>query len=398
MTAAPTTGAPTGFVPPAGFVPAVTRTMGIVHNALRRDLPRARTVLDTVPYPHDRQRIALGGHLLMMMAFLHKHHDGEESGLYPLVRRDPSAAALLDEMEADHDALDPGIAAVERAARAYRADATARTELIAALDVLDPVLMSHLDRQENLLMPVVERTVSKAEWEAWEQGLAKKRSITELAAEGHWILDGATSDETAMMLALVPKPMRWILLNLFARSHRKRAFARWWSPEHSPWKVPVGGRNSVTVPALPEEVWAVLTDVSRVGEWSHECHTARWLDGPRGSAAPAGSSVPGGVGARFVGANRAGWSRWRRPCTVTAWEPGRLFAFRTQGPRIARDSSEWTFQLEPVDGGTRITQTFRVLALPVLVDRLIWATLPPHRDRSTALEEDLQRLGNLARS
>lgn len=381
-----TTTAPTAAAAPAQtFVPADTRTMKIVHNALRRDLPRARAVLSAVPYPHARQRVALAEHLLLMTDFLHKHHDAEESGLYPLVRRDPAAAALLDEMEADHDALDPGIAALEQAARAYLDDAAARTEVIAALDLLNPVLMSHLDREENLLMPVVERTVSKAEWEAWEQGLAKKRSMGELAAEGHWIIDGATPDEVELMLALVPAPVRWILLNVFGRRHRKRAFARWWSPEYSPWKVPVSGSNAVTVLATPEQVWAVLSEVTRTGDWSHECHTVRWLDG-----------ATGGLGARFRGTNKAGWSTWSRPCTITAWEPDRLLAYETKGPRIAQDCSEWTFQLEPVDGGTCITQTFRVLQLPILIDRIIWATLAQHRDRNEALRGDLERLGAVA--
>jgi iron-sulfur cluster repair protein YtfE (RIC family)/uncharacterized protein YndB with AHSA1/START domain len=385
MTAAPTAGTDATYATPAGFVPADTRTMAIVHNALRRDLPRGAAVLSAVPYPHDRQRVALAEHLLLMMAFLHKHHDAEESGLYPLVRRDPAAAALLDEMEADHDTLDPGIAADERAARAYLTDPAARTQVIEALDLLNPVLMTHLDREEDLLMPVVSRTVSKSEWEAWEQGLARTRSLPEKAAEGHWILDGATPEETELMLGLVPPPVRWILMNVFGRTHRKRAFARWWSPEYSPWKVPVSGSNSVTVAATPEQVWAVLSDVTRTGEWSHECHTTTWLDGPAA-----------GVGARFRGTNKAGWSTWSRPCTITAWEPGRLLAYETKGPRIAQDSSEWTFQLEPVDGGTRITQTFRVLSLPLVIDRIIWATLPPHRDRNEALRADLERLGALA--
>jgi iron-sulfur cluster repair protein YtfE (RIC family) len=366
------------------FTPADTRSMRVVHNALRRDLPRAHAVLSTLPYPHDKQRVALADHLLMVMAFLHKHHDAEETGLDPLVRRDPSAAALLDEMEADHDKLDPGIAAVERAATAYRASESARLELIAALDLLHEPLWPHLEREEDVLMPVVSRTVSNSEWEAWEKSLAAKRSLPDLAAEGHWIIDGATPEETEMMLALVPKPVRWILLNVFGRAHRKRAFARWWSPEYSPWKLAPGGSNSVVSTATPEQVWAVLSDVTRTGEWSHECHTVRWLDGTRGA------------GAQFRGANSNGRMKWARPCTITAWEPNRLLQFRTKGPRVSNDSSEWTFVLEPVDGGTRITQTFRILTIPWVVDRLIWASLPAHRDRTAALRGDMERLAELA--
>lgn len=377
MTTSASTAAPT-------FVPADTRTMRIVHNAMRRDLTRAREVLDALPYPHNRQRIALAEHLTMIMAFLHKHHDAEESGLYPLVRRDPAAGALLAEMEADHDALDSGIAAVERAAAAYALDPGARADLATALDLLNPVLMPHLDREEDLLMPVVERTVTKAEWDAWERALARKRSLPELAREGLWVMDGATEDERALMTALVPAPVTWIILNVFGRAHRKRAFARWWTQEYSPWKLQVTASNSVIAAATPEQVWAVLADIARTGEWSHECHTVHWLDGSTG-----------GVGARFRGANASGWAKWSRSCRVTAWEPGRLLTFHTLGPP---DCSEWTFVLEPVENGTRITQSYRITRASALVGRLIWATMPAHHDRNEALRADLDRLAALVAS
>ncbi|WP_420838018.1 SRPBCC family protein [Antrihabitans stalactiti] len=41
--------------------------------------------------------------------------------------------------------------------------------------------------------------------------------------------------------------------------------------------------------AAPDVVWRILTDVTRVHEWSHECRRVRWLDG----------ATRGGVGVRF---------------------------------------------------------------------------------------------------
>ena len=62
-----------------------------------------------------------------MMHFLHLHHTGEDVGLWPLVRaRNPSAGALLDQMDADHRRIAPAITALEEAARAYRDDDAAR--------------------------------------------------------------------------------------------------------------------------------------------------------------------------------------------------------------------------------------------------------------------------------
>ena len=101
--------------------PADTRTMPIVHNALRRDLARARLVLTTEPFPHTVQRRALAEHLEWMMDFLHHHHESEDNGLYPLVRsKNPDAAALLDTMDADHQAVLPAMAALTTAAPRVR--------------------------------------------------------------------------------------------------------------------------------------------------------------------------------------------------------------------------------------------------------------------------------------
>ena len=138
--------------------------------------------------------------------------------------------------------------------------------------------------------------------------------------------------------------------------------------------------------ATTEQVWAVLTDVTRIGEWSHECREAVWL---------AGGPVGPVVGARFRGRNRAGLVRWGRACEVTVADPAHRFAYRTAGSRVG-DSTEWTFDLEPVGSGTRIVQSFRVLSLPRWADLLICLLVPEHQDRTTALAADLVRLGRRA--
>ena len=140
------------------------------------------------------------------------------------------------------------------------------------------------------------------------------------------------------------------------------------------------------VDATPEQVWAVLTDVTRVGEWSHECRETVWLGG--GPARPV-------VGARFRGRNRVGLVRWGRACEITVADPPHRFAYRTGGGWVG-DSTEWTFDLEPVGSGTRIVQSFRVLSLPRWADLLICLLVPEHQDRRAALAEDLLRLGRLA--
>jgi hemerythrin superfamily protein len=125
--------------------PADTRLMGIIHEALRRDLRRTRETLSATPPPAGRQREALAEHLGWMMRFLHAHHSAEDEGLYPMVRqRNPQAADLLDQMHADHTTISPAIATVERCAEDYRRDGDQRQRLLAAVEMVSvPSRRSH---------------------------------------------------------------------------------------------------------------------------------------------------------------------------------------------------------------------------------------------------------------
>jgi hypothetical protein len=60
------------------------------------------------------------------------------------------------------------------------------------------------------------------------------------------------------------------------------------------------------------------------------------------------------------------------------------------------DSSEWRIALDRVEGGTRISQRFRVLRAPKLLAPVYATLIPTHRDRTAALTEDLRRLGRTA--
>jgi hypothetical protein len=141
----------------------------------------------------------------------------------------------------------------------------------------------------------------------------------------------------------------------------------------------------VTVAARIDEVWEVVRDVTRVGEWSHECVGAEWLDG-------ATAAVPG---ARFRGRNRAGLFRWGRVCEVVSADPYEI-VWRTVPTTLYPDSSEWRIALTDTGAGTTISQRFHVLRAPKVLAFLYALMIPTHRDRGAALAEDLQRLGAVA--
>ena len=109
---------------------------------------------------------------------------------------------------------------------------------------------------------------------------------------------------------------------------------------------PMHGTASVHVDAAPEQVWALVSDVTRMGEWSPETYEAAWVDGATGPA----------IGARFEGRNKRGWVKWSSTCTVTASEPGREFAFVVG--TAEKPVTRWRYEFTPVAGGTDVTETW----------------------------------------
>jgi len=140
------------------------------------------------------------------------------------------------------------------------------------------------------------------------------------------------------------------------------------------------------IDAPAEAIWAVVCDVTRVGEWSGECRGCSWVGAV---SAP----IPG---ARFRGANRRSWLRWTRLNEIiTVTEPVQL-NWRTIPSGPYPDSVEWQIDLARENGSTRVRESFTVLTMPRLMEWLLWAVVPAHRDRTHDLESDLKRLKSLA--
>lgn len=109
--------------------------------------------------------------------------------------------------------------------------------------------------------------------------------------------------------------------------------------------------DSVVVALDPAAVYAQVSDLTQMGRWSPE---------NTGATVPAGGVAAGTV---FEGHNKRGAVRWTTRCVVSAAEPGVRFAFRVEamglGPRFVRARiATWEYSFEPVDGGTRVTETW----------------------------------------
>lgn len=147
-------------------------------------------------------------------------------------------------------------------------------------------------------------------------------------------------------------------------------------------------RGSVTLhmEAGPDVVWDLVSDVTRIGEFSPETFEARWT---RGSTGPA-------VGAYFKGhvrRNEVGPVYWTR-CRVTECEPGRDFGFVVEAG--GRDVNHWRFQLRPTPTGTEVTESFELASVGVL--KLYWALLGRLRGRTNerGMRQTLERIREIA--
>lgn len=103
---------------------------------------------------------------------------------------------------------------------------------------------------------------------------------------------------------------------------------------------------AATIAAPPGDVYSLVADLARMGEWSPETTGITWLGG---------ASEPR-PGVRFRGSNRNGLRQWNTICTVVTAEPGRELAWVSR--LFGRPVALWRYQFEPEGtGGTKVTET-----------------------------------------
>ncbi len=136
---------------------------------------------------------------------------------------------------------------------------------------------------------------------------------------------------------------------------------------------------TIDIESSPHEVYDLVADISRMGEWSPECRHCAWTGGATGPA----------VGARFKARNRARRGpAWFNTPVVTMAEPGREFAFNRSGPGIG--SYTWRYRFESIPTGTRLTESYDVER--PLPKAMAWLTAKwvGSADRDADLREGMQ--------
>lgn len=95
----------------------------------------------------------------------------------------------------------------------------------------------------------------------------------------------------------------------------------------------------VDINAPVSKVWALVSDLSRMPQWSPQCRLMKPLGQLR-------------QGARTVNFNRRGFLFWPTTCRITEFVPEEKLAFR-----VNENHTVWTYELEPTEAGTRLVET-----------------------------------------
>ena len=207
------------------------------HDAFRRDLARLARAAAAADLsdPAKRQSVAAGWKLFKRE--LHLHHTAEDEIIWPVLRprlaHSENALSVLDEMEEEHERIDPLLAAVDAAflqrdgaagpagvgpagvgpagvgpAGPAGDDWPGGDRLADVIDVLASTLTGHLAHEERDGLPLIGVALTSAEWRGVGFKIARRNGMSQGSEMFAWILDGAGREDAAVTLRTLPPPLR----------------------------------------------------------------------------------------------------------------------------------------------------------------------------------------------
>ena len=96
----------------------------------------------------------------------------------------------------------------------------------------------------------------------------------------------------------------------------------------------------IEIDAPVTKVWSLVSDLSRMPQWSPQCRLMKTLGGPLRQ------------GSRTINLNRRKYLIWPTTSRITEFIPDKKLAFR-----VNENGTVWSYELEPTDTGTRLTET-----------------------------------------
>ena len=202
--------------------PADLGFMRAIHAGLRRDAARLQALAPHLEHGDGRPGAVPKGWTTFRQT-LQVHHAAEDDDLWPVLRThltDSADLHQLDLMVAEHRGLTAAIGAVDAALASGVGATTAAREL-------GEVLGHHLDHEEQHVFPLLERHLSQGEWRRFLLTERRRRSPRERPEFLTWVLDEASEEDAAAVMAELPRPAhlvyRWILRPRCSRQAPRRS-------------------------------------------------------------------------------------------------------------------------------------------------------------------------------
>ena len=164
---------------------------------------------------------------------LHHHHTTEDDVLWPQLLEivdatgDNAGRETLEAMEAEHDLIDPLLAACAAGfgAMADAPDATERDQLVDSAEAARDTLSAHMGHEETAALPLVQALLSEEGWQRVEKAAGDGKSASDLIFLVPWVADGLSPAQLDAAFRSVGQAFRVLLILTRRRYARREAVA-----------------------------------------------------------------------------------------------------------------------------------------------------------------------------
>jgi hemerythrin-like domain-containing protein len=194
--------------------PIDVHDMVVVHRVFRRELIDLSLLIRQVA-PGDIDRAAVvAGHARLVLSGLHLHHTSEDDLLWPtLLERAAPSADLVHHLQTQHACVEERLTTITPLLTKWGAEArpAVAAETADAFADLHVLVVEHLDDEERTILPIAARSLTQDEWASIGQAGVAKMTRSELPLMFGAVLEGATPEERAEILAVLPAPVRLLM-------------------------------------------------------------------------------------------------------------------------------------------------------------------------------------------
>jgi len=207
---------------------APTTMNALIHHAVRRDLDRLATALDTIPEGDTARAAELDRAFANLRRELTHHHEGEDTYVWPFLAGLGVDAGLLATMESEHAAMSAALAETGDAlgALARGGSASDAEAARASVERTRAVVSAHLDHEEMALESLLGDQEKTPEWKAVTKNL-RHSSPGDAGSFFAWLTDGMNPSDRASLGRTVPTPVTVVLTRVFGRRYAREVAPVW---------------------------------------------------------------------------------------------------------------------------------------------------------------------------